>query len=124
MQVVPWPIDQHMNPSHGWQPSEHGGDIHYYGQLTTLNDCVYRHMYQSRYVLLNDIDELIAPYQHQTLPQMMDVLQRQNPKVGGGLREVLCMCVDHYVCSMHMLGCVYTGIPMQIFFFSSIIWHI
>uniref|UniRef100_A0A4W5KRS5 Glycosyltransferase family 92 protein n=1 Tax=Hucho hucho TaxID=62062 RepID=A0A4W5KRS5_9TELE len=37
-------------------------------------------MYQSRYVLLNDIDEIIAPYQHQTLPQMMDVLQRQNPK--------------------------------------------
>uniref|UniRef100_A0A4W5RFY5 Glycosyltransferase family 92 protein n=1 Tax=Hucho hucho TaxID=62062 RepID=A0A4W5RFY5_9TELE len=80
VEVVPWPIDQHMNPSRGWQLSEHGGDIHYYGQLTTLNDCVYRHMYQSRYVLLNDIDEIIAPYQHQTLPQMMDVLQRQNPK--------------------------------------------
>uniref|UniRef100_A0A4W5QQE2 Glycosyltransferase family 92 protein n=1 Tax=Hucho hucho TaxID=62062 RepID=A0A4W5QQE2_9TELE len=87
VEVVPWPINQHMNPSRGWQPREHGGDIHYYGQLTTLNDCVYRHMYQSRYVLLNDIDEIIAPYQHQTLPQMMDVLQRQNPKVGGGLRE-------------------------------------
>ncbi|KAK6290920.1 hypothetical protein J4Q44_G00386800, partial [Coregonus suidteri] len=80
VEVVPWRIDQHMNPSHGWQPSEHGGDIHYYGQLTTLNDCVYRHMYQSRYVLLNDIDEIITPYQHQTLPQMMDVLQRQHPK--------------------------------------------
>uniref|UniRef100_A0A8C7S7K4 Glycosyltransferase family 92 protein n=1 Tax=Oncorhynchus mykiss TaxID=8022 RepID=A0A8C7S7K4_ONCMY len=80
VEVVPWPINQHMNPSNGWQPSEHGGDIHYYGQLTTLNDCVYRNMYQSRYVLLNDIDEIIAPYQHQTLPQMMDVLQRQNPK--------------------------------------------
>uniref|UniRef100_A0A8C7GLG6 Glycosyltransferase family 92 protein n=1 Tax=Oncorhynchus kisutch TaxID=8019 RepID=A0A8C7GLG6_ONCKI len=101
VEVVPWPINQYMNPSSGWQPSEHGGDIHYYGQLTTLNDCVYRNMYQSRYVLLNDIDEIIAPYQHQTLPQMMDVLQRQNPKVGGGLREVLCMCVkvDHYVCA-------------------------
>ncbi|XP_031648113.1 uncharacterized protein LOC109879734 [Oncorhynchus kisutch] len=80
VEVVPWPINQYMNPSSGWQPSEHGGDIHYYGQLTTLNDCVYRNMYQSRYVLLNDIDEIIAPYQHQTLPQMMDVLQRQNPK--------------------------------------------
>uniref|UniRef100_A0A8C7NMH6 Glycosyltransferase family 92 protein n=1 Tax=Oncorhynchus mykiss TaxID=8022 RepID=A0A8C7NMH6_ONCMY len=80
VEVVPWPIGKYMNPSRGWQPSEHGGDIHYYGQLTTLNDCVYRQMYQSRYVLLNDIDEIIAPYQHQTLPQMMDVLQRQNPK--------------------------------------------
>jgi hypothetical protein len=49
---------------------------------------------------------------------MMDVLQRQNPKVGGGLREVLCMCVkvDHDVCVVNMLGCVYTGNPMQIFF--------
>ncbi|XP_042152838.1 uncharacterized protein LOC112266382 isoform X5 [Oncorhynchus tshawytscha] len=80
VEVVPWPINQYMNPSSGWQPSEHGGDIHYYGQLTTLNDCVYRNMYQSRYVLLNDIDEIITPYQHQTLPQMMDVIQRQNPK--------------------------------------------
>ncbi|XP_052344739.1 uncharacterized protein LOC118373144 isoform X4 [Oncorhynchus keta] len=80
VEVVPWPINQYMNPSSGWQPSEHGGDIHYYGQLTTLNYCVYRNMYQSHYVLLNDIDEIIAPYQHQTLPQMMDVLQRQNPK--------------------------------------------
>ncbi|KAJ8012844.1 hypothetical protein DPEC_G00047090 [Dallia pectoralis] len=81
VEVVPWSIDKHMDPSPGWLFSEHGGDIHYYGQLTTLNDCIYRHMYQSRYVLLNDIDEIIAPYQHQTLPPMMEILQSQHPRV-------------------------------------------
>ncbi|KAL0963769.1 hypothetical protein UPYG_G00313300 [Umbra pygmaea] len=87
VEVVPWPINNHMNPSRGWLFSEHGGDIHYYGQLTTLNDCVYRHMYQSRYVLLNDIDEIIAPYQHQTLAQMMEVLQSQHKKADVFLIE-------------------------------------
>ncbi|XP_010889097.1 glycosyltransferase family 92 protein F13G3.3 isoform X2 [Esox lucius] len=80
VEVVQWPIDQHMDPSRGWLFSEHGGDIHYYGQLTTLNDCIYRHMYQSRYILLNDIDEIIVPYQHETLPPMMEALQSQHPK--------------------------------------------
>ncbi|KAL1021989.1 hypothetical protein UPYG_G00020800 [Umbra pygmaea] len=80
VQVVPWPIDKHMTPSSGWLYSEHGGDIQYYGQLVTLNDCVYRQMYQSRYVLLNDIDEIITPYQNETLNQLMDSLQTEHPK--------------------------------------------
>ncbi|KAJ8003743.1 hypothetical protein DPEC_G00151520 [Dallia pectoralis] len=87
LEVVPWPIDRHMTPSRGWKPSEHAGDIHYYGQLTTLNDCVYRNMYQSRYVLLNDIDEIITPYLHKTLSQLMEVLQRQHPQAGVFLIE-------------------------------------
>ncbi|XP_019897658.3 glycosyltransferase family 92 protein F13G3.3 isoform X2 [Esox lucius] len=87
LEVVPWRIDKHMTPSSGWQPTEHGGDIHYYGQLTTLNDCVYRYMYQSRYVLLNDIDEIITPYQHETLTQLMEDLQRQHPEAGVFLIE-------------------------------------
>ncbi len=82
VEMVPWPIDQHLNPSRGWLFSANGGDLHYFGQLTTLNECIYRSMERSRYVLLNDIDEIIMPYQHNDLMSLMNMLQQQHPNVG------------------------------------------
>ncbi|XP_047466896.1 beta-1,4-galactosyltransferase galt-1-like [Mugil cephalus] len=79
VEMVPWPIDKHLKPSGGWLFSEHGGDLHYYGQLATLNECIYRSMERSRYVLLNDIDEIIMPYQHNDLMSLMSTLEQQNP---------------------------------------------
>ncbi|XP_054597697.2 uncharacterized protein [Nothobranchius furzeri] len=96
LEIVPWPIDKHMNPSHGWEPSKFGGDIHYYGQLTTLNECIYRSMERSRYVLLNDIDEIIMPYQHNNLMSLMDTLQVQHPNVGEFLIESHCFPYRHF----------------------------
>ncbi|XP_054469193.1 uncharacterized protein LOC129102982 isoform X2 [Anoplopoma fimbria] len=87
VEMVPWPIDQHLNPSRGWLFSQSGGDVHYFGQLTTLNECIYRSMDRSRYVLLNDIDEIIMPYQHNNLMSLMDVLQHQHPNTGVFLIE-------------------------------------
>uniref|UniRef100_UPI003AAAD71E uncharacterized protein isoform X1 n=1 Tax=Centroberyx gerrardi TaxID=166262 RepID=UPI003AAAD71E len=87
VEMVPWPIDHHINPSRGWLFSEHGGDIHYFGQLTTLNECIYRYMDRSRYVLLNDIDEIIMPYQHSGLMPLMNTLQQQHPEAGVFLIE-------------------------------------
>lgn len=81
LEIVPWPIHEHLTPSHGWLFSQSGGDVHYFGQQTTLNDCVYRSMIRSRYVLLNDIDEIIMPYQHGGLPPLMDALRQQHPDV-------------------------------------------
>ncbi|MBN3319785.1 YSNK protein, partial [Atractosteus spatula] len=82
LEVVPWPITKFLNPSHGWNFAEHKGDLHYYGQLTTLNDCIYRNMYKSKYLLLNDMDEIIMPYKHGRLHELMGNLSAQNPKVG------------------------------------------
>ncbi|KAG7225891.1 hypothetical protein INR49_014319 [Caranx melampygus] len=79
VEMVPWPIDEHMNPSTGWLFSKYGGDVHYFGQLATLNECIYRSMDRSRYVLLNDIDEIIMPYQHNNLTSLMNMLQQQKP---------------------------------------------
>ncbi|KAF1374675.1 hypothetical protein PFLUV_G00231560 [Perca fluviatilis] len=81
------PIDHHLKPSRGWLFSESGGDVHYFGQLTTLNECIYRSMDRSRYVLLNDIDEIIMPYQHNNLMSLMDMLQKQHPNTGVYLIE-------------------------------------
>uniref|UniRef100_A0AAY5F2B3 Glycosyltransferase family 92 protein n=2 Tax=Electrophorus electricus TaxID=8005 RepID=A0AAY5F2B3_ELEEL len=82
LEIVPWPIDQFLNPSPGWNFTVHGGDLHYYGQLVTLNECIYRHMYQTEYILLNDIDEIIMPYKHINLQLLMEDLQSNNKDVG------------------------------------------
>ncbi|XP_061106084.1 uncharacterized protein LOC133133849 isoform X2 [Conger conger] len=87
LEIVQWPIDQFLNPSKGWNFKEHGGDMQYYGQLTTLNECIYRNMYRSRYVLLNDIDEIIMPYQHANLHLLLEDLQHQQPNVAVFLIE-------------------------------------
>ncbi|XP_051725601.1 beta-1,4-galactosyltransferase galt-1 isoform X12 [Ctenopharyngodon idella] len=87
LEIVSWPIDKFLNPSPGWNFKEFKGDLHYYGQLVTLNECIYRHMYQSRYVLLNDIDEIIMPYKHTNLPSLMKDLQSAHPSVGVFLIE-------------------------------------
>ncbi|XP_074547492.1 uncharacterized protein LOC141806126 [Halichoeres trimaculatus] len=82
VEVVPWPIDMFLKPSRSWIPSKDGGHLHFFGQHTTLNECVYRSMERSRYVLLNDIDEIIMPYKHDSLVSLMDALQQQHPETG------------------------------------------
>uniref|UniRef100_A0A3Q0SM81 Glycosyltransferase family 92 protein n=1 Tax=Amphilophus citrinellus TaxID=61819 RepID=A0A3Q0SM81_AMPCI len=79
VEIVPWPIGKHLIPSHGWHVSQFGEDLHYFGQQTILNECIYRSMERSRYVLLNDIDEIIMPYQHNDLMSLMNMLQKQHP---------------------------------------------
>ncbi|XP_037551241.1 uncharacterized protein LOC119427677 [Nematolebias whitei] len=96
VEIVPWPIDKHLNPSHGWLYTEHGGEIQYFGQLATLNECMYRYMERSRYVLLNDIDEITMPYQHNNLMSLMDTLQKQRPDVGVFLIENHIFPKDHF----------------------------
>lgn len=93
VEMVPWPIDKHMNPSHGWFFSTHGGDMHYYGQIATLNECLYRYMDQSRYVLLHDIDEIMMPYKHDSLQVLLDLLQEQLPKV----EKSVCVNLKHNI---------------------------
>ncbi|XP_078797495.1 glycosyltransferase family 92 protein F13G3.3-like [Oryzias latipes] len=87
VEMVPWPIDRFLNPSRGWRFSEHGGDLQYFGQIVTLNECMYRSMERSRYVLLNDIDEIIMPYKHDNLVSLMNTLEPQHSNVGEFLIE-------------------------------------
>uniref|UniRef100_A0A3B4FKY0 Glycosyltransferase family 92 protein n=1 Tax=Pundamilia nyererei TaxID=303518 RepID=A0A3B4FKY0_9CICH len=61
LEVIPWSLSRYVNVSRGWLPEHGPGELHYFGQIPALNDCLYRYMYQSRYVALHDIDELILP---------------------------------------------------------------
>lgn len=42
------------------------------GIFASLNDCLYRHMFDSQYLLMIDLDELVVPRRHRTLVQMID----------------------------------------------------
>ncbi|NXG53458.1 GALT1 galactosyltransferase, partial [Psilopogon haemacephalus] len=87
VEVIPWPIDSHLKVSTRWHHSLDDKDIGYYGQITALNDCVYRNMQRSKFVILNDADEIILPLKHPDWRTMMHSLQQQNPGAGIFLFE-------------------------------------
>ncbi|XP_077162332.1 uncharacterized protein LOC143821824 [Paroedura picta] len=80
VEIIPWPIDSYLKVSSYWHYSMDPKDIGYYGQITALNDCIYRNMYRSKYVLLNDIDEIILPVKYPNWKTMMQNFHVQHPK--------------------------------------------
>uniref|UniRef100_A0A8C5Q126 Glycosyltransferase family 92 protein n=1 Tax=Leptobrachium leishanense TaxID=445787 RepID=A0A8C5Q126_9ANUR len=82
LEVIPWLIEKYLKPSRRWDSVNDGTEIGYYGQLATLNDCIYRNMYKTKYVLVNDVDEIIMPRQHDNWECLIDSLQRQHKDVG------------------------------------------
>ncbi|XP_055671625.1 uncharacterized protein LOC101913358 isoform X3 [Falco peregrinus] len=87
VEIIPWPINSHLKVSSKWLFMQDGTHIGYYGQITALNDCIYRNMRRSRFVLLNDADEIILPLKHSDWKTMMSSLQQQNPGAGVFLFE-------------------------------------
>ncbi|KAL8174347.1 UNVERIFIED_CONTAM: hypothetical protein K2H54_042883 [Gekko kuhli] len=87
VEIIPWPIDSYLKVSSQWHHLMDPKDIGYYGQTTALNDCIYRNMYRSRYVLLNDMDEIILPGKYADWKTMMQNLQQQHPDAGVFLFE-------------------------------------
>ena len=53
--------------------------LHYKGQLGTANDCLHRYGWLSRYMVFNDLDELIIPLKHSSWSQLMAELERLYP---------------------------------------------
>ncbi|KAL2096571.1 hypothetical protein ACEWY4_008719 [Coilia grayii] len=77
VEIIPWPITKYLNASRGWQPSVSPGDVHYFGQIAALNDCVYRFMYQTKYIVLQDLDELIVPLRMDSWVELLPLLEQK-----------------------------------------------
>ncbi|XP_063001051.1 beta-1,4-galactosyltransferase galt-1-like [Elgaria multicarinata webbii] len=77
IEVIPWPITSYVNISSFWYSYQDWR----YGKSTVLHDCVYRNMYKSKYVVLNDIDEIILPMKHLTWKSMINSLKDANPEM-------------------------------------------
>ncbi|KAK9958310.1 hypothetical protein ABG768_010441 [Culter alburnus] len=75
VEIIPWTIKNHIKVSSGWKDSS-SGVLHYYGQIPALNDCIYRYMYQSHYVALHDLDELILPLKVRTWTELLPELEK------------------------------------------------
>ncbi|PVD35997.1 hypothetical protein C0Q70_02967 [Pomacea canaliculata] len=54
-----------------WNLPVNTSHIHYYGQLANMQDCLYRSLHVSRYVLIGDVDELFVPHQGRQLLPML-----------------------------------------------------
>ncbi|XP_044124979.1 uncharacterized protein LOC122919855 [Bufo gargarizans] len=88
IEIVSWPIDKFLRTSVAWRQNMNPeSQIGYYGQLAALNDCMYRNMYKSRYVIFNDVDEIILPRHNTTWDEMMEVLEKTYPDKAAYLVE-------------------------------------
>ncbi|XP_073398762.1 uncharacterized protein [Dendrobates tinctorius] len=80
VEVIPWPINKYLKTSPKWKYVKGlDSEIGYYGQIASLNDCMYRNMFKSEYVLQNDIDEIIIPVKYWDWPTLMRNLRKQYP---------------------------------------------
>ncbi|XP_056230864.1 uncharacterized protein si:zfos-464b6.2 isoform X2 [Seriola aureovittata] len=77
VEVIPWSISRFVNVSRDWLPEHGPGDLHYFGQIPALCDCTYRYMYQSKYVALHDIDELILPQSVNSWLELLPLLENK-----------------------------------------------
>ncbi|XP_008424927.1 uncharacterized protein LOC103475237 isoform X1 [Poecilia reticulata] len=77
VEVIPWSLSKYLNVSRKASPQQSPGDLHYFGQIPALNDCLYRSMYRSRYVALHDPDELILPQTVDSWTELLPLLKKK-----------------------------------------------
>ena len=53
--------------------------IHYYGQLAAINDCIYSNRGKSKYVIVKDFDEIFVPYKDQNLLTLISRTMERKP---------------------------------------------
>ena len=71
-EVIQWNIPVRVD---SWPPSVREVDIHYFGQLAALNDCLYRNMFTAINLVYIDLDEMIVPKKHDSWGQLVKYLQ-------------------------------------------------
>lgn len=64
VQILPWKLN-----------IESQKEIRTEGLFAALNDCLYRYMYQYKYVLMIDLDEFIVPHSNHTLNELVAFLK-------------------------------------------------
>ncbi|XP_041851072.1 uncharacterized protein LOC121646237 [Melanotaenia boesemani] len=77
LEVIPWSLSRFLKVSHGWLPEHGPGELHYFGQIPALTDCLYRYMYRSKYVAMQDIDELILPQSVNSWLEVLPLLEKE-----------------------------------------------
>jgi hypothetical protein len=69
VEVVPWRVPVAVDL---WPPDpKEEPEIHYFAQLASLNDCLYRSMFRSRFTVFSDLDEIVVPHNVNTWMAML-----------------------------------------------------
>ena len=55
-----------------------GEDVHYFGQIFAMQDCLFRSINQLNFVAFNDLDEFIVPLQHENMPSLLHSIHKLN----------------------------------------------
>jgi len=61
-------------------PSDIAGGTYYHGQVMAINECLYRMMYLSKYVISQDLDELIVPKSSDNWSSMVNNINKDTRK--------------------------------------------
>ena len=70
-------------------------DIHYFGQLASIGDCLYRNIYQSKYIAFMDLDEVIVPRKGSNWDQILSMTGKPWFRQKGGYKV---RCNFHQLC--------------------------
>jgi hypothetical protein len=72
-------VDTRLLEFYQWEldyPRSMTSDSH--GQISVIQDCIYRHMYNSRSVVLLDFDEFPTPHRHETWNELLTSVSATN----------------------------------------------
>ncbi|KAK3760805.1 hypothetical protein RRG08_034107 [Elysia crispata] len=80
VKVYPW----HFSSFEQYEKNE-AIQIHYLGQMATIDHCLHRYRHLSQYIIFTDMDEFIVPLQHNCLFELVSEHQNLNTKRMGFL---------------------------------------
>ncbi|XP_067652362.1 uncharacterized protein [Haliotis asinina] len=78
-EVVQWHLPMKVDT---WPPSG-SPEVHYFAQLAALNDCVYRNLHRSKYLVFTDMDEFVIPKAEKNWTSMVQKKVAKNPNIGA-----------------------------------------
>ena len=55
-----------------WKKFNKKVPLYYYGQLLIMSDCLLRNMYEVEHLVINDLDEIILPVEHDNWTEMLN----------------------------------------------------
>ncbi|XP_071088459.1 beta-1,4-galactosyltransferase galt-1-like [Haliotis cracherodii] len=84
VKVVQWHLPMKVDT---WPPSKEV-EVHYFAQIAALNDCLYRHLHSSKYIVFTDLDEFIIPKVGQNWSSL--VQKRLSVKPNSGAFVIKC----------------------------------
>ncbi|XP_073231528.1 beta-1,4-galactosyltransferase galt-1-like [Porites lutea] len=61
-QVLPWNVPTYTTDQ----------DVHYYGQIFSMQDCLFRSINRLNFVAFNDLDEFITPFESESMPSLLN----------------------------------------------------